>query len=110
MATRKQHIARISALAITSAVKRASILPIKNGRLTLHVVVKYASSDPDGGYNGAPNEDQWGRLLLLVQDREGRTVDAFYARDFKPAEPSNVDWEITPTSPNPPIWWSCDNE
>jgi hypothetical protein len=95
------HLASISSIALTQAVKRATCLPTHEGRLALVVVAQYAAVEPDPGESAwvdAPAGDQWGRMLLTVKDEvTGKVIDSFYSYEQK--------HEVRPTSGGPPCWW-----
>lgn len=85
--------------ALWLATKRIEVPSIKDGQMHLTTVVRYCHVDPEeDGYQDEPNPDD-DRLLILVKDHEGRTVDAFYASKGDTAS-------VHPIDDSPPVWWS----
>jgi len=85
--------------ALSLAVKRMQVPPIRDGQMHLTTVVQYFHADPEeDGYQDEPNPDD-DRLLILVKGDHGRTVDVFYAHKNDPAS-------VHPCDDNPPVWWS----
>lgn len=94
------HVNTIKNLAIVQAVHRAQVLPVRNGKLSLHVEVHYQVPQPEPGasnWSDKPAGDPWGRMLLTVKSGDV-AVDYFRAYERTP--------EVRPCDDSPPVWWA----
>lgn len=78
--------------AIEQAVKRATVLPVVDGRLLLEVEIRHY--DTDGQYHPQPSGDYDGRVMLVVRDGAGNIIDSFFGREHVDA--------LTPFTPMDP--------